>query len=86
MDIEQFLTDALRNQYQPYYSCYWFCFDRPMGEFKDSNADYIKLIDERHREFKPQAKHHTSRGMYFNDFMVYLKKYVTERRITTSST
>jgi hypothetical protein len=86
MDIETYLDDAQRNQYQPYYACYWFCFDRPMGEFKDSNADYINWIDERHREFSPQAKHHIGSGMYFNEFMAYLKKYVTENRITTAST
>lgn len=85
MDIEQYLECALRNQYQPYYACYWFCFDRPMGEFKESNMDYILWIDQRHKDFAPMAKYSNS-GKYFYEFMDYLKKYVTEKRITTAST
>ena len=86
MEIEQFLLDAERKQYQPYYACYLFCFDMPIGEFRESNDNYINWINERHREFRPHAKDHTSSGAYFNEFMTYLKKYVTENRITAAST
>lgn len=79
MDIDTYLDEAQRQQYQPYYACYWFCFDRPMGEFKESNIDYINWIDQRHRDFAPTAKHPHS-GKYFYEFMDYLKKYVTEKR------
>lgn len=85
MNIETYLDDAQKKQYQPYYACYWFCFDRPMGEFKESNMDYINWIDQRHRDFAPMSKYPNS-GKYFYEFMDYLKKYVTERRITTTST
>ena len=86
IEIEQYLEEAKQNQYQPYYACYWFCLNRPMGEFVQSNADYITWIDARHREFAPRTRHHTSSVAYFNEFVCYLKKYVTENRITTAST
>jgi len=50
-----------------------------MGEFKESNIDYINWIDQRHRDFTPMAKYLNS-GKYFNEFMDYLKRYVTENR------
>ena len=81
IDIDAYLEDAMRKQYQPYYACFCFCFDRPMGEFLRSNAKYINWINQRHRDFTPMAKHlHGEK--YFYEFMDYLKKYVTDARIS----
>jgi hypothetical protein len=80
-ELETFLEEALKQQYQPYYACYWFCFNRPMGEFGESNADFIGWIGARHREFSPTANFQHGEK-YHQEFFEFLKKYVVENRIT----
>jgi len=80
MDIDAFLAEAKKLQFQQYYACYWFCFNLPMGHFGDSNMDYINWITQRHEDFKPMSKYLYTEN-YYNEFLEYLKTYSQQNKI-----
>ena len=78
MDIETFLKDASSKNIQPCYACYMFFYGINTTKHKKSNIDYINWINQRHKDFEQISRHKHSEK-YFNEFIEYLKEYVTKK-------
>lgn len=83
MCIDAFLQECEKQGFQPYYSCYWYYFNKPIGYF--NNVDYIFWIDKHHKYFQETFNKPIYSKNYRNDFLEYLKNYVEERRNTYDS-